>query len=141
MKKKTIMIGLLLVVGLILLSFYSSKDREINEEQIDISVGAADPAPRYARKMGCERRVDKTKEEGDYAYCIFPDGSECEEWAFYRGKCGQEWSYCAQQGYGMKDLTQNEGWEKGGICIDKNTGEEIGSIYDLMNLREELSCQ
>jgi hypothetical protein len=30
----------------------------------------------------------RTDQEGSqYGVCIFPDGSECEEWAFYRGEC------------------------------------------------------
>jgi putative hemolysin len=24
---------------------------------------------------------------GTAGYCIFPDGTECEEWAYYRGEC------------------------------------------------------
>jgi Tol biopolymer transport system component/putative hemolysin len=31
--------------------------------------------------------------------CVFPDGNECEEWDFLSGRCGQEYSFCAQQGY------------------------------------------
>ena len=26
--------------------------------------------------------------------CVFADGTICSEWAFYRGQCGQEKSYC-----------------------------------------------
>ena len=26
--------------------------------------------------------------EGSYDICRFPDGSECEEWAYYNGECG-----------------------------------------------------
>jgi hypothetical protein len=29
----------------------------------------------------------RTDASGTAGYCIFPDGSECEEWAFYRGEC------------------------------------------------------
>jgi len=31
--------------------------------------------------------------------CVFPDGNECEEWDFLSGRCGQDYSFCAQQGY------------------------------------------
>ncbi len=31
--------------------------------------------------------------------CVFPDGSSCSKWNFYKGECGSEWSYCALNGY------------------------------------------
>jgi len=34
--------------------------------------------------------------------CVFPDGSECEEEEFRSGRCGQEYSYCVQQGYTLE---------------------------------------
>jgi len=34
------------------------------------------------------------------ANCIFPDGSSCEIWAFFRGTCGQKFSYCETHGEG-----------------------------------------
>lgn len=30
----------------------------------------------------------RTDENGAYGVCVFPDGSECDEWAFFRGECG-----------------------------------------------------
>ena len=64
--------------------------------------------------------------------CIFPDKTECEEWKFYRGKCGQEWSYCTLKSYDLKNLTNNEGWGEGAICINKTTKEEVGNVFDLI---------
>jgi hypothetical protein len=33
----------------------------------------------------------RTGDDGGQAgYCVFPDGSECEEWAFFRGECAPE---------------------------------------------------
>jgi putative hemolysin len=34
--------------------------------------------------------------------CVFPDGTECEECEFMSGRCGQEHSYCVQQGYTLE---------------------------------------
>ena len=31
----------------------------------------------------------RTNEYGQYGVCIFSDGSECEEWAFFRNECSQ----------------------------------------------------
>lgn len=46
----------------------------------------ASPAAVYCEEQGgtIELRSD---ENGAYGVCIFPDGSECEEWAFFRGEC------------------------------------------------------
>jgi putative hemolysin len=35
----------------------------------------------------------------EWVVCAFPDGNECEEEEFRSGRCGQEYSYCVQQGY------------------------------------------
>lgn len=39
----------------------------------------------------------------------FPDNSQCEHWDFYRGECGQQWSYCEQQGYRIETITEDMG--------------------------------
>jgi putative hemolysin len=50
------------------------------------TTGLANPASVYCEEQGytLEMRTDK---DGTHGVCIFPDGSECEEWAFYRGEC------------------------------------------------------
>jgi putative hemolysin len=47
----------------------------------------ANPASKYCEENG--GRVDiRTAGDGSQAgFCIFPDGSECEEWAYMRGEC------------------------------------------------------
>jgi hypothetical protein len=89
------------------------------------------PAAVYCVKLGYKFDVVTDEEGNQYGVCIFPDGSECGEWDFYRGKCGQEWSYCNLHGYDLKELGRYEGWLKGAICIDKTTKEEIGTVFDL----------
>ena len=32
----------------------------------------------------------REEEGGTVGYCLFPDDSECEEWAFFRGECPAE---------------------------------------------------
>jgi len=38
----------------------------------------------------------------EWVVCAFPDGNECEEEEFRSGRCGQEYSYCVQQGYTLE---------------------------------------
>jgi putative hemolysin len=93
--------------------------------------GMPDPSAVYCKRLGYNLKVITDDEGGQYGVCIFPENSECEAWAFYRGKCGQPWSYCTQCGYELKDLGPREGWVKGVVCIDKTTQEEIGNVFDL----------
>jgi len=90
-------------------------------------VGVANPSSTYCLSLG----YNLTNGEGG-GFCIFPDKTECEEWKFYRGKCGQEWSYCTLKSYDLKNLTNNEGWGEGAICINKTTKEEVGNVFDLI---------
>jgi putative hemolysin len=60
--------------------------------------GIANPASVYCAGLGY---VEETREnpDGQYGVCIFPDGTECDSWALFRGECGLDKTYCAQQGY------------------------------------------
>jgi putative hemolysin len=60
--------------------------------------GLANPASVYCEGLGYELEL-RTDDTGSYGVCIFPDGSECDEWDFLAGRCGQENTYCAQQGF------------------------------------------
>jgi putative hemolysin len=114
-----------------------SNNTEIDQHNFSKEyVVTANPASLYATDMGCRHKLITGKQGGQIGICILPDGKECTEWDFYRGKCGQEWSYCKQHGYDVKNLSQNEGWMKGGICLDKNR-MEIGNVYDLMKLGQD----
>jgi putative hemolysin len=69
------------------------------------SVGPANPASVYCAKLGY-------KAEGEQ--CIFPDGTSCEQWAFWRAQCGQSFSYCNRQGGQVK----NEEADAGGFTTN-----------------------
>jgi putative hemolysin len=53
----------------------------------DSAVGIANPASVYCEEQGgtLETRLDA--EGNELGICVFGDGSECEEWAFWRGEC------------------------------------------------------
>ena len=52
------------------------------------AAGLANPASVFCREQGfrLELRTDATG--GQSGICHFPDGSQCDEWAYYRGECG-----------------------------------------------------
>lgn len=53
-------------------------------------VGLANPASVYCEENGGTIEIREDASGGQVGYCIFDDGSECEEWAFYRGECSPD---------------------------------------------------
>jgi putative hemolysin len=46
----------------------------------------ANPASVYCEEQGGTLEM-REGEGGTVGICVFDDGSECEEWAFFRGEC------------------------------------------------------
>ena len=47
----------------------------------------ANPASVNCVQKGYKLEIRTGSDGGQTGYCIFPDGNECEEWAFFRGEC------------------------------------------------------
>jgi len=99
------------------------------------------PAITYCQKNGgtWERRVEASRAEN--GYCRFPDGSECEQWSYYNGKCKPGDSlagptetgpqaglpnpasvYCEQNG-GAVDLRPDAAGNIAGTCLFRDGSE------------------
>jgi subtilisin family serine protease/Leucine-rich repeat (LRR) protein/C1A family cysteine protease len=108
---------------------------EPSESPDPIALNMTNPAATYCtRVMGYEyRTVDGP--DGQDGICVLPDGSECDQWDFYAGLCGQDYSYCAQQGYGIE--TRTDGRDPFsptyGVCISSR-GETVESVSQLSGL-------
>ncbi len=50
-------------------------------------VNIANPASVYCEKQGYTLETRTDTEGNQYGVCIFKDGSECDEWAYFRGEC------------------------------------------------------
>ena len=48
--------------------------------------GLPNPASVFCEEQG-NRLELRQEEDGVVGICIFPDGTECEEWAYFRGEC------------------------------------------------------
>ncbi|MFO7696053.1 MAG: DUF333 domain-containing protein [Anaerolineae bacterium] len=47
----------------------------------------ANPASVHCEENGGTLEIRTGADGGQVGYCLFEDGSECEEWAYYRGEC------------------------------------------------------
>ena len=52
----------------------------------------ANPASEYCIQQGGKLEIRKDDQGNEYGVCIFEDGNECEEWAFFRGECGANYA-------------------------------------------------
>ena len=86
------------------------------------AVGLANPSAVYCTKLGYKY------EDGN---CIFPDGTKCNAWDFFRGKCGQKYTYCEQQGYRIETRTENMGtWTaEYAVCVFDDGSECLEQDY------------
>ena len=98
-QKKQLIRFLILMILVVCLAGCAGKTR-----QPEVSpVGLANPASVYCQGLGFTEET-RENELGQCGVCIFPDGSECDTWDFLAGRCGQEHSYCVQQGNEIKAI-------------------------------------
>ena len=84
----------------------------------------ANPAAVYAKRLGYRYVIREDTSGGQYGVVIFPDSTECEEWAFYEGRCGQQWTYCERQGYRIVNRQgQNPYSTTYGACVFSDSCE------------------
>ena len=51
-------------------------------------VGMPNPASLYCEQNGNTHEIETAADGSQSGICVFPDGSTCDEWAYYRGECG-----------------------------------------------------
>ena len=89
-------------------------------------VGIPNPASKYCTDQGGKLEI-RDEAGGQAGYCVFPDGSECDEWAFFRGECASGGKkpgvgipnpaskYCTDQG-GKLEIRDEAGGQAG-YCV------------------------
>jgi putative hemolysin len=50
--------------------------------------GIPNPASVYCEEQGNTLEIQTAADGSQSGVCIFPDGSTCDEWAYFRGECG-----------------------------------------------------
>ncbi|MCD6289750.1 MAG: META domain-containing protein [Anaerolineae bacterium] len=81
-------------------------------------VGMPNPASVHCVKQGGRLEI-RRESGGEVGYCVFPDGSECEEWAFFRGKCTPGGSSLLSWKT-LANATYQSGWSNAGVVTLKD---------------------
>jgi hypothetical protein len=56
-------------------------------DSLSNGVGLANPASVYCEENGGSLEIREDEHGGQVGYCLFKNGSECEEWTYYRDEC------------------------------------------------------
>ncbi|MEM4271706.1 MAG: C1 family peptidase [Candidatus Pacearchaeota archaeon] len=116
---------------------------------ISNTAALANPAAVYCSEMkkefgGYEYKIEKDNFGNEIGICVV-EGKEFDEWSFFEGKEGKDYSYCEKKGYETKE-GKNGG---SAICAGKtktisengktalSAGEEK-SVEELMDLKDKL---
>ena len=115
--------------------------------------GTPNPAAIYCTELGYEIGIVKEGDGGEHSICIFPDDYYCDAWSFMIGRCGDEYSYCAQNGYGqiIKTDGKNPFSPTYPVCVKETEAlsaersidddNELGNPLDLMGITDRLMDQ
>lgn len=83
-----IIIIVLLTVSGIAYSFVTrGKSLSPSSSSPQPAVGLANPASVYCEEQGGQSQIVTTPDGAQSGDCLFPDGSKCDEWAFFRHEC------------------------------------------------------
>ncbi|MBN2213347.1 MAG: DUF333 domain-containing protein [Bacteroidales bacterium] len=104
-------------------------------------LGRPNPSAAYCIKMGYEYINEKDAEGNENGYCILPDKSKVDAWAFFRGEVKSEFSYCARMGFKLESrvIKKNDFEYRCAYCINdraglKNTSEDSGKYIDFREI-------
>ena len=81
---------ILSIVLVLMLSFCTARQTQPTLVPVSTEIPPADmpnPASVYCEQQGYRLEIRTAADGSQSGYCIFPDGSECEEWAYFRGEC------------------------------------------------------
>src|SRR5512137_861509 len=91
MKEGTMKKILVLIPVLLMLVACTMSEAQSAEPSASTSTPPPDmpnPASLYCKEQGYRSEIRTASDGSQASYCIFPDGSECDEWRYYRGECG-----------------------------------------------------
>lgn len=108
-------------------------------------LGMENPAVKYCLTLGYQF-IGTTDSLGNMAgHCLLPDNTKAEVWDFFRGKVGQQYSYCARKGFRTETRARShyQGFTtQRAVCVGegdrpgKKTGVEL-DLLDLLQSEEE----
>ena len=89
-------------------------------------VNIPNPASVYCEQEGNTLEIHTAADGSQSEVCVFPDGSSCEEWAYYRGECEPAEQNSPTPTMTVEATTDASGGGPGG---SNNSGENASGGY------------
>src|SRR4030067_1173657 len=81
----------------------------------------------YCKEQGNKHEIRMAADGSQNGICVFPDGSECDEWAYFRGECG-----LAQQKSPTPAMTAESTTDASGGYMPPGIAEEISDWWGVI---------
>jgi len=94
------------------------------------------PASAYCKQNGNKLEIQTASDGSQNGICIFPDGSTCEEWAYFRGECGLAAQKSPTPAILVEATTEESGGSPGGST---DSGGNASGGYMPPGTAEEIS--
>ncbi len=95
-------------------------------------VNMPNPASLYCEQNGNTLELRTADDGSQSGVCVFPDGSTCDEWAYYRGECGA----AAEASGGGPGGSDGTGEDASGGYMPPGTTEEIVDWWGVIKSTE-----
>jgi putative hemolysin len=88
MKAKTLLFAFCILLTSCSVSVQLTDPQPTNTPRVEPTISSLpNPASVYCEAQGHTLEIRTAQDGSQSGVCIFSDGSECDEWAFYRGEC------------------------------------------------------
>lgn len=87
MKSKLLRVGYLLLLSALVISGCTFGPTGQSPQPSDTNSQMPNPASVYCEQNGGKVELEQDASGGVKGICIFADGSECDEWAYFRDEC------------------------------------------------------
>jgi putative hemolysin len=93
--------------------------------------GIPNPASVYCEQNGNKHEIQTASDGSQSGVCVFPDGSTCDEWAYFRGGCGP-----SAQASPIPAMTVEATTDASGGYMPPGTSEEIADWWGVIKSTE-----
>ncbi|RPI88908.1 MAG: DUF333 domain-containing protein, partial [Chloroflexi bacterium] len=97
-------------------------------------VGMPNPASVYCEQNGNTLEIRTADDGSQNGICVFPDGSTCDEWAYYRAECGLAAQKSPTPATGVEATAKASGGIGG--YMPPGTSEEIADWWGIIKSTE-----